>query len=324
MSAADDHCALAFRYLDDVRLSESEACFRLALAADPDHLLARTQLADLLLSLGRWEEAWPLNRVYDEKPRPDAPPVPFPEWRGQSLGGKSILIWPRFGLGDQIMFARYIPILRAMGAQVTLIVLPMFGNVFDGLDCNVVHAADELIIPPQDYWVYSALIPNRLNQSLATVPTSVPFLRTTPLVCDLPPGPKVGIAWRGNPVHANDADRTFSRGNFQALEDLGAALIPLDYEISGATTLAQTADLISKMDLVISVDTSTVHLAGTLNKPCWVLLPKHRTDWRWLRDRSDTPWYPSLKLYRQTARGDWGPVIAQVAADLKAKLAEAM
>jgi hypothetical protein len=304
MPTADDLCALAFQHLDSDRSPDCEACFRQVLAIDPDHVLARTQLADLLLSLGRWEEAWPLNRIYDDKTRPDGPPVPFPEWRGEPLAGKSILIWPRFGLGDQIMFARYIPILRDMGAQVTLIVLPMFGNVFDGLDCRVVHAANELVIPPQDFWVYSALIPNRLNQSLATVPPNTPYLQTSPLDCNLPVGPKVGLAWRGNPLHANDAERTFARSNFQVLEGLGAALI-------------------SKMDLVISVDTSTVHLAGTLNKPCWVLLPKHRTDWRWLRGRSDTPWYSSLRLYRQAVRGEWAPVIDQVAIDLKAMLATA-
>jgi ADP-heptose:LPS heptosyltransferase len=121
---------------------------------------------------------------------------------------------------------------------------------------------------------------------------------------------------RGNPVHGNDANRSLPAEAEAELHALPGDVVALAPEETGAADFADTADLIAGLDLVISVDTAMAHLAGAMGKPCWVLLPAAWQDWRWLRGRKDSPWYPSLRLYRQRTAGDWREVLDEVRRDL--------
>jgi ADP-heptose:LPS heptosyltransferase len=122
------------------------------------------------------------------------------------------------------------------------------------------------------------------------------------------------VAWRASPTGFNGANKGLPDGLAQRLLDLGA--ISLDPADTGAADFADTAAIIEGLDLVISIDTSVAHLAGAMGKACWTLLPAIRCDWRWLRDRTDSPWYPTMRLYRQTRPGDWTATVEQVIADL--------
>ncbi|HEX3699173.1 MAG TPA: glycosyltransferase family 9 protein, partial [Phenylobacterium sp.] len=130
-------------------------------------------------------------------------------------------------------------------------------------------------------------------------------------------GFKVGFKTQGNAAHGNDANRSLPAGLAEVLRGTAERSFGLDPQESGAADFADTAAILAALDLVVSVDTSAAHLAGAMGKPCWVLLPAADTDWRWLRGRSDSPWYPSMRLYRQAPGAGWAPVIARVARDLQ-------
>jgi hypothetical protein len=158
----------------------------------------------------------------------------------------------------------------------------------------------------------------RLGATPQRLPAA-PYLRAArPWPRPLAPGFKVGLMTAGNPVYANDANRSLPEAAAAALFGLVARPVDLRPSQTGAADFADTAALMAELDLVISVDTAAAHLAGAMGKPCWVLLPAANPDWRWMRGRRDSPWYPSVRLYRQPAPGDWGPVLDEVAADLDA------
>jgi len=122
----------------------------------------------------------------------------------------------------------------------------------------------------------------------------------------------------GNPEHSNDANRSLTPADAQRLRTIDATVVELNPAVSGARDFADTAAIVAGLDLVISVDTAVAHRAGARGNPCWVLIPAVSTDWRWLRDRTDSPWYPSMRLYRQATPGDWAPELARIAADVSA------
>lgn len=280
-----------------------------ALRVRPDDLRAVAALGMVLLGRGLYAQGWPL---YEARKAVDPTPLDggaLPEWEGGPLEGRRLLVWPEQGLGDEIQMARYIPLL-APAAQVTLACSPSLARLFEQLGVTVVPKGDVAPPPPADVYVRNFSLPGLLGTTLETIPPA-PYLRA-------PADPKrggVGFVWRGDPTHRNDARRSLPSPSL--LDPLGDVAPLVDLQQPRGDFL-DTAERIQALDLVVTVDTSMAHLAGALGVPCWVMLPAHGTDWRWLRGRSDSPWYPSLRLYRQATPGDWAEVIGRMKADLEA------
>jgi len=298
-------------YLTTGRLTEAEAALRAALAADPAQAATKHSLGMLLLSLGRCAEGWPLYEARREVAalRINRPNPPYPEWRGEDLAGRRLLVVTEQGLGDQIQFARFLPQLVERGAQVTFACAPSLAPLFEGLGAALAPVADSFALPEADYWTLLMSLPLRLGLTMGEI-SGAAYLAASPVGDG-----GVGVVARGAASHSNDRFRSLDPSSAAALLALGRDLRP---EATGAADFLDTARIVAGLDLVISVDTSIAHLAGAMGKPVWILLPAAETDWRWLRGRSDSPWYGSARLYRQVTPGDWRPVMRQVTADLDA------
>lgn len=329
------------------RVREAEAAYRKALALEPHYADAKCKLGALLLSIGQFEQGWTLFEArYDAglSDRTALPPnVSYPQWQGQSLQGKAVLVWQEQGFGDMIQFGRYLAMLKAQGAAwITLACAPVLHRLFatvPGIDA-IVDGAAELARAPHDYWTLPLSIPYRMGTTLDSIP-SAHYLRPDPALAEkwraklaALKGAKVGLVWKGHAGHANDRHRSLAsldalrplldvRGvSFVSLqkgqgEAEASALAGGPAVLDAAPEIADFADsaaLISELDWVISVDTAVAHLAGSLGKPSWVMLPAAGLDWRWVRGRADSPWYPrTMRLFRQSEPGQWGPVVEQVA-----------
>jgi hypothetical protein len=199
----------------------------------------------------------------------------------------------------------------------------VLGDLFQtlaGVDAVVRSGiGDTVQIASHDYWSRYFSLPEPLGLTLETLPAepylSVPSDRRARWA-DFAPGARVGLVWQASPTGFNGANKGLPADQAQRL--LAAGAISLHPEDSGAKDFADTAAIIERLDLVISIDTSVAHLAGAMGKPCWTLLPFLHSDWRWLRDRTDSPWYPSMRLYRHGERQDWAKMVDAVLADLAA------
>ncbi|HYH23293.1 MAG TPA: glycosyltransferase family 9 protein [Azospirillum sp.] len=318
------------------RFGDAETCLRAALARRPNdadtHLaLAVSRLVQGDLAGGWAEFEWRWQRL------------PGPVWAGEPLEGASILLHAEQGFGDTIQFARYAPLVAARGGRVILEVHPLLVRLLATLapDVRVIARADT---PPRtDHHCPLMSLPRAFGTTLTTIPANVPYLRPSEEDAgrwrrrlDGAPGLRVGLVWAGNPRHRNDRNRSLPVRHLAPLlgvpgvrffslqtGDARAALSALpggaavEDAMADVRDFAETAALLVNLDLVIAVDTAIVHLAGALGVPCWALLA-HAPDWRWLLDRPDSPWYPSLRLFRQPRPGDWGTVTATAAAVLRA------
>ncbi|MET0320033.1 MAG: tetratricopeptide repeat protein [Duganella sp.] len=329
------------------REEEAEACYRHALALDPGFARARFNLAYVLLRQGRLEEGWPLLEARWQF-EPMAQAFDCAPWQGESLKGKSIVIALEAGQGDMIHFCRYAALLKQRGAaRVAVACHASLRRLFATLP-----GVDDVVASPApmagwDYWTHPMRLPSLFGTVPATIPAAIPYLCAEPMLAQLwcerlaaasPAGStlRVGLAWQGNPDYENDADRSlpslqtlaplaFVEGvTFVSLQK-GAAEAQAAQPPSGMRLLAiaselhdfaDTAAVIANLDLVISVDTAVAHLAGAMGKPCWLLLPDYRCDWRWMTARDDTPWYPAMRLFRQPTGGDWDGVVSALAAAL--------
>lgn len=256
--------------------------------------------------LGEYGEGFALYDGRFERARGRVPKAPlrYPQWRGENLTGKSLLIWPEQGFGDQIMFARFVPALVERGARVTVLTQPALVRLFQHLPATILGAAGQLSIPRHDYWTMPGSIPGPLGITQATLP-SAPYLPGRP------GGNGIGIVVRGDPGHANDRNRSLPLELATELLTLPSAvsLLPED---TGAQDFQATADRIADLEMVVTVDTSIAHLAGAMGKRTWVLVPEDGLDWRWMRGRSDSPWYPSVRLFRRPLGQDWKSTVREV------------
>lgn len=325
---------------------DAEACYRTALALDDSYAKARFNLAYILLRQGRFEEGWHCLEARDWYAMLDRH-FTCPRWRGESLAGKSVVIGLEAGHGDMIQFCRYVPLLKSMGAdRVSIVCHPGLNVLFaslSGID-EVLSLDDEVPSSGWNFWTPPLSLPYYCQTRLDTVPAPIPYLAAEPGRVErwrlaMPAhGLRVGLVWKGNPRFENDADRSLP--SLDVLVPLGSvagvqfvslqkgagedeARCPppgLSVLAFGHTLedFADTAALVSCLDLVICVDTAVAHLAGALGKPCWVLLPDYRTDWRWLSGRADSPWYPQqMRLFRQPPGGGWTAVVDAVVEALK-------
>jgi Flp pilus assembly protein TadD len=345
----DAHNNLGHVLRETRRLPAAEAAYRRALELKPDFADARWNLGLLLLALGRYAEAWPCYESRYDPSRKEVvteiPDLPYPQWRGEPLLGKSLVILPEQGFGDEIQFARYVPLLKMLGAARVTLVCPCSLNTL----LSTVAGADAVTnvgqpLPTHDYWAFALSLPLHVGTTLANIPGTLPYLHAPPDLLaqwgeQLPTrGLKVGLVWKGSPALKNDASRSLP--GLAALAPLwavpGITFVslqkgqgeeearnappgqPLLHLGANIRDFADTAAIVAQLDLVICVDTAIAHLAGALGRPCWVLLPIYGTDWRWLLDRVDSPWYPSvMRLFRQSRLDDWPETICEVAAALK-------
>jgi hypothetical protein len=295
-------------YSEYGRAEEAERVFRWLLGHRPDYAAAKHGLGLLLLAQRRYAEGWPLHEagrrvVYPPSPAPQAD---YPEWQGEPVAGRRIMVCAEQGAGDQIMFGRYLAELAARGAQVTLACDPRtVARLFE--TTGVATAAflpGHQRLGPADYWARVGSLPAGLGAAAPAPPAYLDLPLTT--------GGGIGVVARGNPVHLNDANRSLPPPQAARLLRLGRDLAP---SATGARDFLDTAEIVAGLDLVIAVDTSVAHLAGALGKPVWVLLPRVAMDWRW-NDGLRSDWYPQARLFRQPAAGDWDAVLDAVEASI--------
>lgn len=265
----------------------------------------------------------------------------YPEWLGQPLEGKRILIIAEQGLGDAIMFARYASDLTARGATVAIACDRRLVSLLNTAPDVTQALAKTREMPGFDFWVDQMSLPLICKTTLDTVPCPTSYISADPrrtglwsLRLDLPErGYRVGLAWAGNPLHTNDANRSCPPDLCRSILDL-SGIVGVSLQVGPSapeasslglrdwshdlTDYAETAALIANLDLVITVDTSVAHLAAAMGKSTWILLP-YCPEWRWLHTRSDTPWYASVRLFRQPKPGDWDSVRSAVIAALSTR-----
>lgn len=292
------------------RLDEAEQALREAIRADPANLNLRHTLGMTLLQLGRYAEGWAHYEARHQiLPRPTAP---FPEWQGESLAGKRVLVLAEQGLGDQILWSRFIPLLAQQAAEVRLAVAQPLVPLLAQLPA-VVFNAQAFDDQPVDLWASIGSVPRWLGAGPADAPAPT-------LDAPEPPRPPagVGLMLQGGARNPNPA-RVPTGPVARAIRGLGD-FVPLEPQASGARDFAQTAALMAGLERVVTVDTSVAHLAGSLGKPCVILMSRPAVDWyaNWKDDRS--PWYPSARILRQDAPGNWAGVIARLAATLAAPI----
>ncbi len=323
------------------RFGEALAAYAEAQRIAPHHPDAHWNESMVRLLLGDFAAGWPKFewRWQARGTQPHGLTVPL--WCGDRLAGKTILIHCEQGFGDCIQCIRYVARVKRLGAQVVVLSPPeleVLLRTVPGTDAVVTRMAEA---PPCDLRIPVMSLPLMFRTRLDTIPASIPYLSAAPdsvrrwqdRLSELE-RPRIGVVWRGRPSHANDRNRSIplallapllrpEHGSFVSLtrepadEEAGLlARLPACRDVgSDLADFAETAAAIDALDLVIAVDTAVAHLAGALGKPVWLLLP-HIPDWRWLLDRTDSPWYPAMRLFRQQRRGDWAGVIAAVAAAL--------
>jgi tetratricopeptide (TPR) repeat protein len=332
------------------QFDQAFASFDRAIALEPDHAYAHLNLALFRLLSGDFAAGWAGREWRWKVPGLDLVARPFsqPLWLGdEPLAGKTILLHSDEGLGDTIQFVRYAPMVAELGARVILEIpdaLHVLLSDFPGVSHGQPKSRGDL--PAFDFHCPLSSLPLAFRTRIETIPSAPAYLhasvgtRRRQWEDRLGPRdrPRVGLVWSGNPNHRNDRNRSLAMGALSPILDLDATFVslqkgvrPEDKAILGQRPdvldveehlldFADTAALISCLDLVISVDTSVAHLAGALGCPVWILLP-YTPDFRWLLDRDDSPWYPTAQLFRQAETREWASVLNRVRAELQGLIA---
>lgn len=322
-----------------------EAQYRQAIAAKPDLAEAHVNLSHCMLRRGAFAEGWREHEWrwwWKDFPSPKRD-FKEPQWRGEPIAGARLLLHAEQGFGDTIQFLRYVPMAAGRGARMILEVHPELYSLVAGMadGMQVIARGDPL--PEFDWHCPLMSLPLAFGTELKSIPA--------PSRCVLPDGEvpewfekkrggdlRVGLVWAGGAVNVNDRERSLPLAAMAALSRVKDACFyslqrgSADQEAESGSfqfvgrqpqtgDFVATAAAISQLDLVITVDTSVAHLAGTLGKPVWILLAR-RSDWRWLTERDESPWYPSARLFRQKVAGEWGAVVADVEKELSRVVAE--
>ena len=329
------------------RFDDALASYDRALAVRPDYAEAHLNKSLLQLLTGDLEAGW---REYEWRWKNESlegfkRDFPQPLWLGENgIEGKTILLHSEQGFGDTIQFCRYVPLVAVRGARVLLEVPATLQGVmasFAGV-AQVISGKGQL--PHIDLHCPLLSLPLAFGTRIESIPANVPYLtvpseyaRNWNFTLGTKRRPTIGLAWSGGQAHKDDHNRSISLRSLLKLLDVNANFVSLQKDVrpddaavlkersdlvhlgDKLKTFSDTAAVISNLDLVISVDTSVAHLAGALAKPVWVLLP-FIPDWRWLLDREDSPWYPTARLFRQNAWGDWSGVISRVVSELEKPL----
>jgi tetratricopeptide (TPR) repeat protein len=338
------HSNLANAHKEQGRLTEAQAGYQIALWHSPDQPSSHWNRSLAWLQAGEYEKGWAEYEWRWKRPQARLRKFPQPVWDGAPLAGRTLLLHMEQGLGDMIQFIRYAALVR--GGRVVVecpgMLVPLFSSCA-GID-RLVAEGDSL--PPFDVHLPLMSLPHRLGTTLETVPASVPYLSAMPervtawrRELENLPGFRVGVVWQGNPHHQWDRHRSVPLTAFAPLTRVpGVRLISLqrgpgteqlhhaglpssvhqfskELDAEGGAFLDVGA-VMKNLDLVVTVDTAAAHLAGALGVPAWVALAAI-SDWRWLTRCSDSPWYPTLRLFRQRRLGDWGPVFRRIAAALR-------
>jgi tetratricopeptide (TPR) repeat protein len=327
------------------RMHEALASYAKATSLRPDHAEAWTNRAICLLQMGRFDEGW---RLYEwRKRRADAAAdhraYRRPLWLGdQDIAGRTVFIHWEQGLGDTLQFCRYARLVAELGAKVILEVQQPLVGLLSQLGPGIDVVGPEEAPVTFDYYCPLLSLPLAFGTQLDTVPSAEPYLRADEALRErwsarLPPptGRRIGVAWSGNPAYAKDASRSIDFAMFSGLLSPDADWVCLQREVrphdlaalhelqqvayfgDEIGDFASTAALFDLMDLVITVDTSVGHLAAAMGKPVWLLL-SYCADPRWMLDRHDSPWYPTVRLFRQQKPGDWSGVLDEVKQELLA------
>jgi tetratricopeptide (TPR) repeat protein len=329
------------------RWGESLACFDRAVELQPDHAGAHHNRALLRLTLGDYERGWAEYEWRLLCPEITPPPFRIPLWDGSALAGRTILLHTEQGIGDTFQFARYAPLVKRKGGTVLLACPEKLVGILSGcagIDRVVVKGKP---IPPFDVHASLLSLPYRLGTTLDDVPAAVPYLTAEPALVEQWRQElgslrafKVGIFWQGSPGYREDAYRSIPLARFAPLAAVeGVRLFSLQKgqgteqlaEVAGRfdvtdlggrldeTTGAfvETAAVVKNLDLVVTCDSAVGHLAGALGVPVWVALPAV-PDYRWMLGRPDSPWYPTVRLFRQERLGEWEEVFARMAGELRA------
>ena len=333
-------------------VEQATDAYRKAIEISPDLAGSHWNLSHALLLTGDFEAGW---KEFEWRLRKDdwrmanLRPCKVPLWKGESLAGKTLFIHDEQGLGDTIQFVRYFPMVKARGGDIIFetqeSLIGLLKN-FPGIDRLIPHSADGVLPTDMDFYVPLLSLPAIFNTTPDTIPDTVPYIHADAdktgywqerLSGD---GFKVGIVWAGGPKLLNDRNRSCRLRLFEPLAMIigvwligiqkGNAADQVDGLCAGIEMVnygpeledfTDTMGLIENLDLIISVDTAVAHLAGAMDRPVWLILP-FSPDWRWFLKRSDTPWYPSMKIYRQENKGDWAPVFEGIKKDLNKAVAE--
>jgi Flp pilus assembly protein TadD len=317
---------------------EAVAHCELAVRLRPDYPEGHRNLGMLRLILGDLERGWP---EYDWRwacSDTDPPCVRPPWWDGSPLAGRTILLFSEQGLGDTLQFVRYAPLVSRRGGRVRLLCSPALVELLAG--CEGVEEAipNDRPIPACDVYAPLLSLPGVFRTTLATVPATVAYIPVSEASRQSwqqrlhgISGFKIGIAWQGNPKNPDDRKRSIALQEFAPLASVpGVAIVSLQkgagveqlqqatfpvMDLCSTLGLAETAAVIQNLDLVISIDSAIAHLAGALAAPVWIALAAF-PDFRWLLDREDSPWYPTMRLFRQGAAGGWQAVFARIGEEL--------
>jgi tetratricopeptide (TPR) repeat protein len=316
-------------------------CYQLALASHPDSQLAQFFLSlqhllegDFAAGWQGYEARWGTPQFLNTRPARLQP-----QWRGEDIRGSRIILYREQGFGDTLQFVRYAPMVAALGAKVVLKVQPSLVRLLSSLHSAIKVVSTESDEEADEEWQCPLLsLPLAFGTDLATIPRDVPYLRADPIAAEAwshrfpARGLRVGLVCAGNPTHTRDRQRSVAwqqLGSLSRLQEVTFYSLqkgPVSQDLASSPLrivdlsrhledFADTAAIVSNLDLVISVDTAVAHLAGAMGKPVWVLVPRV-SDWRWLRDRTDSPWYPTMRLFRQTAIGRWDNVLEQIEQEL--------
>jgi tetratricopeptide (TPR) repeat protein len=346
---ADAHHNLANALGQLGRLAEAQDACRRALEINPQDAQARHASGTLHLLAGELGRGWPLYEERWNIPEFTSPRRDFPQpmWDGSPLEGQRLLVHCEQGFGDSIQFIRYIPLVAGCGGSVIIEcprpLLEFFSSVRGG--SKLVAAGDPL--PPFETHIPMMSLPFVFGTTLETIPQNVPYIFTDAArrqfwrewLGDDRSRPKVGLAWAGRTDTIRRSRRAVRLHQLLPLfrvQDVDLVSLQMDdraaeiWQLPGKQRIldpsehigdfADTAALVSQLDLVISIDTAVAHLAGALGKPAWVMLP-FAPDWRWMLGRTDSPWYPTMRLFRQQRAGEWDAVVAEIRKELQ-RLAE--